>query len=98
MSRNASQAATIYPFYAPNNVHLRAKQLVRNLTQGKAQSLRELCKTSDERGVKMKLTKAEKGIKFGAANKRHIFNKTDMRVDNFNKIYFHYIVFMRVMM
>jgi len=46
----------------------------------------------------MKLTKAEKGIKFGAENKRHIFNKTDMRVDNFNKIYFHYIVFMRVMM
>ena len=34
----------------------------------------------------MKLTKAEKGIKFGAANKRHILNKTDMRVDNFNKI------------
>lgn len=29
--------------------------------------------------------KAEKEIKVGAANKQHIFNKTDMRVDNFNK-------------
>jgi hypothetical protein len=45
MWRNASQAVTIHPFYTPNNVHPRAKQLVRNLTQGKAQPLRELCKT-----------------------------------------------------
>jgi len=45
----------------------------------------------------MKLTKAEKGIKVGAANKRHIFKKkNDMRVDNFNKIYFYYAVFVGV--
>ena len=94
MLRNASQAVTILPSYTPNNVPLRAKQLVRNITQGKSQLLRELCKTiAIKKGAKMKVTKAEKGIKVGAANKRRIFNKTDMRVDNLNKIYFHYVVF-----
>jgi hypothetical protein len=45
MSRNDSQAANINPFYTPNNVQLRTKQLVRNLTQKQAHILRELCKT-----------------------------------------------------
>jgi hypothetical protein len=45
----------------------------------------------------MKLTKADKGIEDGAANKRHIFNKTDMQVDNVNKIYLYYLVFVGVM-
>jgi len=94
MSRNASQAVTILPFYTPNNFTLTAKQLVRNITEGKSPPLRELCKTiAIKEGVKMKLTKAENGIKVGAANKRQIFDKTDMRVDNFNKIYFYYVVF-----
>jgi hypothetical protein len=43
MSRNASKAVTILPLYTPNSVHLRAKRLVRDLTQGKAQPPRELC-------------------------------------------------------
>jgi hypothetical protein len=37
--------------------------------------------------MRMKLTKAERGIKVSTANIRHIFNKTDMRVDNFNQIF-----------
>jgi len=71
---------------------------VRNITEGKAQPLRELCKTvAIKKGVKIKLTRAEKGIKVGAANKRQIFNKTDMRIDNSNKIYFYCVVFVGVM-
>jgi hypothetical protein len=63
MSRNDSQAATINPFHTPNNVRLRTKQLVRNLKQEKAHTLRELCKTiAIKKDVKIKLTKPQKGI------------------------------------
>jgi hypothetical protein len=63
MSRNNSQAANINPFYTPNNVQLRTKQLVRNSTQEQAYILRELCKTIViKKDVKMKLKKPQKGI------------------------------------
>jgi hypothetical protein len=47
--------------------------------------------------MKVELTKAHEVIKVGAAYKRHVLNKTDMRIDNFNQIHFYYILFMGAM-